>query len=64
MQSVGLHAIATVLLGLKQIPFKKTMYYSWNLYSVYGVCSYYSPGQMYSPCLCFDVELGKNKWHK
>lgn len=27
----------------------------------YGVCSYYSPGQMYSPCLCFGVELGKNK---
>lgn len=42
----------------------KTMYYFWNLYPVYGVCSYYSPGQMYSPCLCFDVELGKNKWHK
>jgi len=26
-----------------------------------GVCSSNSPGQMYSPCLCFDVELGKNK---
>lgn len=56
--------VPTVLLGLQQIPSNDSVLLLKTEYSVYGVCSYYSPGQMYSPCLCFDVDLGKNKWHK